>query len=194
MNPLLLKFLPYGLAAIALVGAITMYGARREAEGRMNASIESADRLQAKLTTDSIANVARAKVREDSLVTLTKTIAVVRVKQAIAARQADSTANELRATLTATQQDQLDTLVAAHQRERDAWAQEQMASAAKLRLVEDERDEARREASDLRQINASLRAATEAASPRGGASFVQRISPYVAGALLVVQGASRVVH
>lgn len=194
MNPLVVKLLPYAVAALAVLAAIQMYGSKREAQGMVKAHVETADRLQKQLAVDSTANAAARAAAADSIVVLNKAVTVATVKQKIAQRQADSTATELRETLTETQRGQLDALTAAHARERAGWADEQKALVAKLGLLEADNARVQGENRDLRAINASLRAATSAGAVGHGASFVQRVSPYILAGVFAAKGVDLLVH
>jgi hypothetical protein len=191
--PLVWKLLPWGAAIGALALAVQMYGAKMEARGEVKAYVETADRLQAELVADSVAGTKKLQVQADSIASLNRTIARAGAQQVAAKAEADSMVGALAATLDATQRVQLAAITAAHERERAAWGVKEMAYTARLRLKDDSLGVVVGENVKLRAINASLRAATESASPGHGASFIQRASPYIAAAAIGVYAVDKLI-
>lgn len=187
------KLLPWGAALGAVAIAVQMYGAKMEARGQVKAYIAQADTLQAQLTADSVKAAGTLKVQADSIASLNKTVERANAKQQAAKAEADSTVGALAATLDDAQRRQLATIVGAHERERVAWGIKEMAYTARLRLKDDSLGVVVGENVKLRAINASLRAATVEASPGPGASFVQRVSPYIATALALTYGIDKLI-
>lgn len=191
MPPLVWKALPWAVVAVAITVAVQMYGAKREAQGAVRAHIETANVERERYVADSSANVKARKEAADSIVQLKRTIAQATVQQRAAAHKADSATAALRQTLTAEQTTQLDAITAAHVRERTAWGQKEMAYLARIQLMVADSTRMENAAQSLQRENESLRRATEVASLGHGASFVQRVSPYIAAAVVVAYGVDK---
>lgn len=176
MNPIVAKVLPWAIAALAVLGAIVMYGSQREAAGRVEALTEL-------YVEDSTENAKREQLRQDSLTVLQVQLASERESRVRIKATADHQVKELRETLNEEQQALLDALVASHEAERSSWQTTEKKLSAQLALKDDRIADLEDEKKSLIRINTEL----EDARP----GFLTRATPIatmvaVAGAVLLL--------
>lgn len=173
MNPLLAKLLPWALVAILAGGAVFGFAKYEQAKGAAKANLATAERFQEAYERDSIALVKVQAERQKEKQEAVKKIEVATVKQRLAARRADSLATELRVELPDTLQPKLDAVLREHEQERAQFAVQTANYQRRIALLVADSTDAQRQLASLRQINQSLKLATQ------GSSVTKHVLPYV---------------
>ena len=184
MNLLVSKLLPWALAGVLAGGLVFGFAKYERAIGAAKAHRQVAERLTEDFKRDSTALVKLQAERQQEKQESAKRLAVATVRQRVAARRADSLAAELSAELPDSSKPKLAALEREHANERAQFAAKEAEYKLRIQLLVADSTDAQRQIAALRQINSSLRAATEAVRP----SFVQKVSPYVLGAAALAGG------